>query len=187
VLWTLPPAPDVVHQIQKKQFVITLTSKEGEVKMSHEDLSEAFSYESDIQEKYREKIEAHAFRSLCRHLQERSDLVSNMDLMSTGGFCRNCLAKWLVLAARDLSEQIQESKTPKTSHDVSSINTLDSFEYKKAAKVVYGCSYDEWKSRHLKKASGDQMYVCLRNSYCIVIGKSKKNTCLIRLYYSFFM
>jgi hypothetical protein len=39
------------------------------------------------------QLEAAAFRSLCRHLQERSDLVSNMDLMSVSGFCRNCLAK----------------------------------------------------------------------------------------------
>jgi Protein of unknown function (DUF1244) len=39
------------------------------------------------------QLQAAAFRSLCRHLQERSDLVSNMDLMSVSGFCRNCLAK----------------------------------------------------------------------------------------------
>jgi Protein of unknown function (DUF1244) len=47
-------------------------------------------------------LQAAAFRSLCRHLEERSDLVSNMDLMSVSGFCRNCLAKvrvflWAVL------------------------------------------------------------------------------------------
>jgi hypothetical protein len=39
------------------------------------------------------QLQAAAFRSLCKHLQERSDLVSNMDLMSVSGFCRNCLAK----------------------------------------------------------------------------------------------
>ena len=40
-----------------------------------------------------EKLEAGAFRCLCRHLQERSDVVSNMELMTLSGFCRNCLAK----------------------------------------------------------------------------------------------
>ena len=61
--------------------------------MSKQETSEKFHYETDIQENHREKIEAHAFRSLVRHLQERSDVVSNLDLMTTGGFCRNCLAK----------------------------------------------------------------------------------------------
>jgi Protein of unknown function (DUF1244) len=40
-----------------------------------------------------EKLEAGAFRELCRHLQERGDAVQNMDLMTLSGFCRNCLAK----------------------------------------------------------------------------------------------
>ena len=40
-----------------------------------------------------EKLEAGAFRQLCRHLQERSDEVQNIDLMTLSGFCRNCLAK----------------------------------------------------------------------------------------------
>lgn len=40
-----------------------------------------------------EKLEAGAFRSLCKHLQERSDEVQNIDLMTVSGFCRNCLAK----------------------------------------------------------------------------------------------
>ena len=40
-----------------------------------------------------EKLEAGAFRSLCHHLQERSEEVPNIDLMTLSGFCRNCLAK----------------------------------------------------------------------------------------------
>ena len=39
------------------------------------------------------KLEAGAFRTLCQHLQERSDEVQNIDLMTLSGFCRNCLAK----------------------------------------------------------------------------------------------
>jgi hypothetical protein len=40
-----------------------------------------------------EKLQAGAFRQLCTHLQERSEVVANMDLMTLSGFCRNCLAK----------------------------------------------------------------------------------------------
>ena len=38
-------------------------------------------------------LEAGAFRNLCQHLQERGEAVQNIDLMTIGGFCRNCLAK----------------------------------------------------------------------------------------------
>ena len=40
---------------------------------------------------------AAAFRTLVRHLQHRSD-ASNIDLMGLSGFCRNCLADWLMEA-----------------------------------------------------------------------------------------
>lgn len=40
-----------------------------------------------------EQMAAGAFRSLCEHLRARSDEVQNIDLMTIGGFCRNCLAK----------------------------------------------------------------------------------------------
>ena len=40
---------------------------------------------------------AAAFRTLVRHLQHRSD-AANIDLMGLAGFCRNCLADWLIEA-----------------------------------------------------------------------------------------
>ena len=40
-----------------------------------------------------EPLQAAAFRALCRHLQQHSAQVSNMDIMTVAGFCRNCLAK----------------------------------------------------------------------------------------------
>jgi hypothetical protein len=40
-----------------------------------------------------QQLEAGAFRSLVSHLQDRSDQVQNIDLMTVSGFCRNCLAK----------------------------------------------------------------------------------------------
>lgn len=39
------------------------------------------------------RLQSGAFRSLCEHLQKRSDEVQNIDLMGLSGFCRNCLAK----------------------------------------------------------------------------------------------
>jgi hypothetical protein len=40
-----------------------------------------------------EHMAAGAFGALCEHLRLRSDLVQNIDLMTVGGFCRNCMAK----------------------------------------------------------------------------------------------
>ena len=42
-----------------------------------------------------DRTAAAAFRTLVRHLQHRSD-AANIDLMGLSGFCRNCLADWLV-------------------------------------------------------------------------------------------
>jgi Protein of unknown function (DUF1244) len=44
-------------------------------------------------EAWLQALQAAAFRSLCQHLQQHSAQVSNMDLMTLAGFCRNCLAK----------------------------------------------------------------------------------------------
>ena len=46
------------------------------------------------------EIEAAAFRQLVEHLQE-NPTVQNIDLMDLAGFCRNCLSKWYVAAAKD--------------------------------------------------------------------------------------
>lgn len=54
-------------------------------------------------------VAAQAFRRLVRHLRHRHD-AQNIDLMGLSGFCRNCLADWIIdagfegdkLAAREL-------------------------------------------------------------------------------------
>ncbi len=54
-------------------------------------------------------VAAQAFRRLVHHLQHRHD-AQNIDLMGLAGFCRNCLADWIIdagfegdkLAAREL-------------------------------------------------------------------------------------
>ena len=94
-----------------------------------------------------EKLEAGAFRSLCEHLKERSDEVQNLDLMTVSGFCRNCLAKWMVIEARKLSKD----------QTGQNLEALDALGYDEAAQYVYGCDYGAWKQRHAKKATDEQM------------------------------
>ena len=80
------------------------------------------------------ELEAAAFRGLVKHLQDRKD-VQNIDLMNLAGFCRNCLSKWYMAAAKDKGEDV---------------------DYDAARQVVYGMTYDEWKSNHQLPASDVQ-------------------------------
>lgn len=47
---------------------------------------------------------ATALRTLVRHLQHRSD-AANIDLMGLAGFCRNCIADWLMEADPALDKE----------------------------------------------------------------------------------
>lgn len=106
------------------------------------------------------RLRAGAFLSLCHHLRNRSDEVQNIELMTIGGFCRNCLAKWLVLQARKISDRIGADDVAVTyffEQRKRTIDSLDSFGYDEAAQYVYGCTYPEWKKLYQKKATDDQM------------------------------
>eukprot|EP00591_Stephanopyxis_turris_P016875 CAMPEP_0195542176 /NCGR_PEP_ID=MMETSP0794_2-20130614/51470_1 /TAXON_ID=515487 /ORGANISM="Stephanopyxis turris, Strain CCMP 815" /LENGTH=401 /DNA_ID=CAMNT_0040676305 /DNA_START=47 /DNA_END=1252 /DNA_ORIENTATION=- len=106
------------------------------------------------------EMEAGVFRQLCSHLQDRSDSVQNMDLMTISGFCRNCLAKWLVVEARKISDSIANEEKCATSNNEQQKHlkrVLDAFGYDEAAEDVYGCTYPEWKKRYQKKSTEDQM------------------------------
>lgn len=80
-------------------------------------------------------IEAAVLRRLLQHLDERKD-VQNIELMNLAGFCRNCLAKWMVAAAEAEGE---------------------SLNYEQAREKIYGMPYDEWKQRYQKEASAEQL------------------------------
>jgi hypothetical protein len=82
----------------------------------------------------RTELEAAAFRGLVEHLQNRKD-VQNIDLMNLSGFCRNCLSKWYLAAAKERNVDM---------------------DYDQARVVVYGMTYDEWKSNHQGTASEEQ-------------------------------
>ena len=72
------------------------------------------------------EIEAAAFRHLLGHLQEKTD-VQNIDLMNLAGFCRNCLSKWYMAAAKEKGLSI---------------------DYDEAREHIYGMSYNEWKEKY---------------------------------------
>src|SRR5207302_7837776 len=83
----------------------------------------------------RTELEAAAFRTLVKHLRERTD-VQNIDLMNLAGFCRNCLSNWLKDAA--------DAKGVALTKDES-------------REAVYGMPYDKWKAQHQKEASAEQL------------------------------
>ena len=74
---------------------------------------------------------AAAFRRLVRHLRHRHD-AQNIDLMGLAGFCRNCLADWIV-----------EAGFPGDKAD--------------ARTLVHGMAPEEWKATRQTPASDEQL------------------------------
>jgi hypothetical protein len=85
-------------------------------------------------EQERIEIEAAAFRGLIAHLRRRTD-VQNIDLMNLAGFCRNCLSKWYLAAARERGVSLTEDD---------------------AREAIYGMPYAEWKSSYQREATPEQ-------------------------------
>jgi hypothetical protein len=80
-------------------------------------------------------IEAAVFRRLLEHFDARKD-VQNIDLMNLAGFCRNCLSKWYVEAARQRGQDV---------------------DLEAARQRVYGMPYAEWKASHQAPATQAQL------------------------------
>jgi hypothetical protein len=81
------------------------------------------------------ELEAAVLRRLLRHFDERKD-VQNIELMNLAGFCRNCLSKWFVEAAKERGLDVD----------------LDA-----AREKIYGMPYAEWKKRYQPPATDDQL------------------------------
>ena len=88
-----------------------------------------------MSKKFDRELLADVAERLINHLQSRTD-VQNIDLMNLSGFCRNCLSKWYLEAA--------EKKNI----------TLD---YNQSRELIYGMPYDEWKAKHQKEATKEQL------------------------------
>lgn len=88
-----------------------------------------------MDDRTRIELEAAVYRRLVEHLRGRAD-VQNIDMMNLAGFCRNCLSNWLKDAA--------DAKGVALTKDES-------------REAVYGMPYEEWKAKHQKEASADQL------------------------------
>ena len=76
-------------------------------------------------------VAAAAFRRLVRHLRHRHD-AQNIDLMGLSGFCRNCLADWIIAAGAPLDKA-------------------------GARALICGMPFEEWKERYQSEATPEQM------------------------------
>ena len=74
---------------------------------------------------------AAAFRRLVAHLQHRHD-AENIDLMGLAGFCRNCLADWVMEAQPDLTKD-------------------------EARALVHGMPAAEWKAKFQSEATPEKL------------------------------
>ena len=74
---------------------------------------------------------ATAFRRLVAHLQHRHD-AENIDLMGLAGFCRNCLADWVMEADGTLSKD-------------------------EARALIHGMPASEWKAKYQGEATPEQL------------------------------
>jgi len=81
------------------------------------------------------ELEAAAFRHLLDHLRRRTD-VQNIDLMITGGFCRNCLADWYREAAEERGVELDKDA---------------------ARERIYGEPFAQWKAKHQPEATPEQL------------------------------
>ena len=74
---------------------------------------------------------AAAFRRLIAHLQHRHD-AENIELMGLAGFCRNCLADWVMEADGDMTKD-------------------------EARELVHGMPAAEWKAKYQSEATSEQL------------------------------
>jgi hypothetical protein len=74
---------------------------------------------------------AAAFRRLVTHLQHRHD-AENIDLMGLAGFCRNCLADWVM--------------------EVDGALTKD-----EARELIHGMPAAEWKAKYQSDATPEKL------------------------------
>ncbi len=90
---------------------------------------------SSSQDDKQTEIEAAVYRRLVEHLQAKTE-VQNIDLMNLADFCRNCLSKWYVAAAKDRGIEL---------------------DYEQARELVYGMPYSEWKEKYQTEATPEQI------------------------------
>jgi hypothetical protein len=86
---------------------------------------------TDALDELPDAVAAAAFRRLVRHLRHRHD-AQNIELMGLAGFCRNCLADWIIDAGAPLDKTA-------------------------AREVIHGLPAAEWKARYQTEATPEQL------------------------------
>lgn len=99
----------------------------------------------------RTEIEAAAFRRLLAHLMQDRPEVQNIDMMNLAGFCRNCLSRWYQeeAAARGVDMGKEDAR-----------------------RVIYGMSYEDWKTSHQTEAS-DSQKAAFATAFAENVGREK--------------
>ena len=88
-----------------------------------------------MEQNIKKELYAEVLETLIEHLQKRND-VQNIDLMNLSGFCRNCLSKWYVSAAKKRNLDIN---------------------YENAREIIYGMPYKDWKDKYQAEQSSDRI------------------------------
>ena len=78
---------------------------------------------------------AAAFRRLVSHLQHRHD-AENIDLMGLAGFCRNCLADWVMEATNEAGGAMTKDQ---------------------AREAIHGMPASEWKRKFQTEATPERL------------------------------
>ena len=78
---------------------------------------------------------AAAFRRLVKHLQHRHD-AENIDLMGLAGFCRNCLADWVMEATLEAGGTMTKDE---------------------AREAIHGMPASEWKKKYQTVATPERL------------------------------
>lgn len=78
---------------------------------------------------------AAAFRRLVTHLQHRHD-AENIDLMGLAGFCRNCLADWVLEATNEAGGNMTKEE---------------------ARQAIHGMPSSEWKKKFQTEATPERL------------------------------
>ena len=94
----------------------------------------------DVPPHLRVQAEAYAFRALVAHFQAHPEL-QNMDAMTSTGFCRNCLSKWLLSGFREMAP----------------LPLAKPLTYDDTSHYVYGMPAKSWKEKYQSKATPDQL------------------------------
>lgn len=93
-----------------------------------------------IDDKTRIELEAAVFRRVVEHLRNRTD-VQNIDMMDLTGFCRNCLASWMMGEADAMGLAMTREE---------------------CREAVYGMPYPDWKTKYQRKLTPEQTAILER-------------------------